>query len=117
MSSNLEEKIPIIQKSVQILKDLCQNNAEYFANDFTKNGRSLCKSSLEIGMNLDGLAEKMTKIEEETYRFDFEEATPGNGYRSYVKIGKLALDYGINLNKEIVSKRATFLFPKNNLSK
>lgn len=111
---NLEDKL--LPNKVQTLKNLCQNNAEYFANDFSKNGRKLCKYSLEISVNLDNLAEKMTIIEAEAPRFDLDESTPASGYRSYVKVGKSALDYGINLAQKIVAKRTNVMFPKNKLA-
>lgn len=114
MKTNSEQQL---LSQVQILIDYARDNADYFSSDSTDNGKKLLNASLEMGNNLGGFAEKLVKIEAEAHRFDFDDSTPANGYRSYVNIGIYALEYGINLNKEIVSYRNSIFFRKSKFAK
>lgn len=103
--------------NVEVLKDLCENNANYFAKDTTENGQRLYLSFMGIRENLDEVSQKMARIASEVHRFDFDEDTPGNGYRSFLSVANSAIDYGIALNKKICLKRASAFFRKTQLTK
>ncbi|EFA02512.1 hormone-sensitive lipase [Tribolium castaneum] len=103
--------------NIEVLKDLCENNANFFAKDTSENGQRLYISFMGIRENLDEISQKMARIASEAPRFDFDESTPGNGYRSFLSVANSAIDYGIALNKKICLKRASAFFRKSQLTK
>lgn len=113
-TNDLEASPP---SNLQILKELSQDNGEYFASDTSENGIRLCVSFLAIGKSVVTLSEKMARIEAQVHRFDFDEFTPGNGYRSFLKVANLVIDYGAQLSKKVSSTRTSSLFRKSSLTK
>ncbi|KAJ8966873.1 hypothetical protein NQ314_003267 [Rhamnusium bicolor] len=103
--------------SRNVLKDLCRNNAEYFSKDSSENGQRLYISFLAMSDAVDSMWPKMLNIEKCASDFDFDEETPGNGYRSYLNVINLAIQLAIDLNNKVLLKRDSVLFRKNTLTK
>lgn len=103
--------------STKVLKEFCSTNAEFFAKDSSENGQRLYISFLAIIDAVDMLLPRVLEVNKRVKEFDFDECTPGNGYRSYVNVVKLAVKYGIDLNQKVLYKRSSLLFRKNVLTK
>lgn len=112
-SPNIEEYLFCIN----VLQDLCINNAEYFATDSSENGQRLYISFMCIRDTIASISPKITHITREAPHFDFDENTPGNGYRSFLSVLSSAVNYAIQLNKKVCLKRETTFFRKTQLTK
>ncbi|CAG9822960.1 unnamed protein product [Phaedon cochleariae] len=99
------------------LKELCSENAEYFSKDSSENGQRLYISFLAIIDILNQIWPKILKLEKEVSYFDFDENTPGNGYRSFLLNIDLAIQLAIDVNERVLQKRDSILFRKNSLTK
>ncbi|RZC40443.1 hormone-sensitive lipase [Asbolus verrucosus] len=120
VSNGLANKEPNTEgnsSNISVLKDLCTNNAEFFATDTSENGQRLYISFMGIKENLDELSTKMARIASQVHKFDFDENTPGNGYRSFISVANSAVDYGVQLNKKVCLKRASAFFRKTQMTK
>lgn len=96
----------------EILKRLCSENAEYFAKDSSENGQRLYISLLAIKETLDQSWPTVTHVREVAPKYDFDENTPGNGFRSFIGVFDAAIIYAIELNKRVAAKRESLLFQK-----
>lgn len=96
----------------EALKDLCTNNALYFKDDNTENGQRLYTAFLAINDNIENIWPIILRIRSVASDYDFDENTPANGYRSFLKIFYSAVNYGIQLNKNVCLKRDSVLFRK-----
>lgn len=106
-----------IEDKRSALKKLCTNNADYFSRDSSENGQRLYISFLAMNDAVDALWPKISNIEEHVKEFDFDEETPGNGYRSYLHVVNLAIDLATDLNKKVLLRRESVLFRKTTLTK
>lgn len=106
-----------VQDKRNILKKLCTNNAEYFERDSSENGQRLYISFLAMNDSVDLLWPKIANIEQRISEFDFDEETPGNGYRSYLHVVNLAIDLAVDLNRKVLLRRDSVLFRKTTLTK
>lgn len=97
---------------INTLKEICSKNAEYFSKDNTENGQRLYISFLSMNEVVDQMWPKIVTIEERINEFDFDKDTPGNGYRSYLLVIKLAIELCINVNEKIFQKQSSVLFRK-----
>ncbi|XP_018336747.1 hormone-sensitive lipase isoform X2 [Agrilus planipennis] len=94
------------------LNDLCKSNSDYFVNDNTENGQRLYTSFLTIADNLNSLAITRKKIESVVHNFDYDENTPANGYRSFLKVVDYAIAHSLQVIKKVSLKRDGVLFRK-----
>ncbi|ENN72419.1 hormone-sensitive lipase isoform X2 [Dendroctonus ponderosae] len=106
-----------ISNDITVLKDFCSSNADFFASDSSENGQRLYISFMALIDAIDGLYPRLIEIEKRVKEFDFDEDTPGNGYRSYISVFQLALKYAIDLNQKIMWRRSSLLFRKTVLTK
>lgn len=106
-----------LHDNIRLLKDFCAQNAEYFAKDSSENGQRLYISFLAIIDALDLLSPKVTEIQKRVREFDFDENTPGNGFRSFINVFNLAVRYALGLNQKIMWRRSSVLFRKTLLTK
>ncbi|XP_022912727.2 hormone-sensitive lipase [Onthophagus taurus] len=106
-TSSIEDKI-----TRDSLVELCKNNASYFVNDTTENGQRLYTSFLAIVDNIDEICPIVLNLKSVVSKYDFDEKTPANGYRSFLQLIDFAITYGIQLNKKICVKRDSVLFRK-----
>lgn len=99
------------------LKEQCAINAGYFAKDNSENGQRLYLSFLAIIDNIDSIWPKVLSIRKVAPDYDFDEKTPGNGYRSFLSVVDSAFAYGIELNKKVSLRRDSVLFCKTIVTK
>lgn len=107
----IDEEKKIITKPTQLM-ELCEKNAKVFQNDTTENGQRLYLSLLSIKDNILNILPVYSRIENVVHRYDFDENTPGNGYRSFLNIYNTVIDNTIQLNKRISSRCESVLFRK-----
>lgn len=96
---------------------LCYRNCEYFSGDITEIAEKFHESFTKIAENLLRSKPILDKIELFAPDFDFDENTPGNGYRSFIFIFNAALKYTENTCKYIDDNRGKFLFRQSSSAK
>lgn len=101
----------------EILKKLCTENAESFAKDSSENGQRLYISLLTIRDTIEQIWPTVTHMREVAAKYDFDENTPGNGFRSFVGIFDSAINYATELNQKVATKKDGLLFIKNFVAK
>lgn len=99
------------------LKELCQNNANYFLNDNSENGQKLYCCFLLMKESVDKLLPIITELQVIVPKYDFDEKTPGNGCRSFLITINYAILHGIQVNKRVCLKRDSVLFRKSTITK
>ncbi|XP_057651044.1 hormone-sensitive lipase isoform X2 [Diorhabda carinulata] len=102
---------------IDILKDICDNNANFFSKDNTENGQRLYLSFLAIVDSVEKAKPKILAIETDMHYFDFDENTPGNGYRSFLLVLDLAIQMAIDCSEKVLQKRDSTFFRKTYLTK
>ncbi|CAG9859565.1 unnamed protein product [Phyllotreta striolata] len=108
---------PNREATINTLKELCANNSEYFSNDNSENGQRLymsCMAMIEIS---ESIKIKTGYIETKVASFDFDENTPGNGYRSFIKVVDLALKLALTALERVTDRRDSLLFRKTTITK
>lgn len=105
------------EEKSELLKKLCEENAESFAKDSSENGQRLYVSLLSIRDTIEQIWPTVTHVREIAFKYDFDENTPGNGFRSFVGIFDSAVNYAIELNNKVVSKKDGLIFMKNFVAK
>lgn len=111
-SESGEVKLDKQEYQINTLKDLCSNNAEYFAKDNTENGQRLFISFSAMNEAIDQMWPKIVYIQGRVDEFDFDKDIPGNGYRSYLLVIKKAVELCIAINEKVFQKRDSVLFRK-----
>lgn len=96
----------------QVLKDLCMNNAQFFQQDETENGQRLHAGFLAIIDQVDMIIPMVDEVRNIAPQFDFDEDTPGNGYRSFVSAVDMCVQHGVKLSRLVCDSRDSFLFRK-----
>lgn len=94
------------------LKTLCKDNQKYFNKDKSAAGAQLSFDLMEISNNLDKLSDLVAQIEVFACEYDFDEKTPGNGYRNCILLFHCAVAYVENVLKDMTQKRDSFFFQK-----
>lgn len=107
----------IVEKPEEQLRQLCAKNAEYFAKDNSENGQRLYISFLAIRDNIEQIWPTLSNIRRVAPNYDFDEKTPGNGYRSFVAVVDSAVSHAIELNKKTLARRDSVLFRKTSVTK
>lgn len=101
----------------EILKQLCNENAQSFSSDNTENGQRLYLAFLSIRDNIDDIWPAVLRLRSVMAEYDFDENTPANGYRSFQNVVDSAILHGIKLNREIKLKNGSVLFRKSTFAK
>lgn len=95
------------------LADICQNNIKYFECDETEIGQRFLCAFRGIIDHLIIAREFVTKIVQFVHEYDFDERTPANGYRSFVKASQSCINHSVKISKFIAQNRSYLLFRKN----
>lgn len=93
-----------------VLEDLCENNADYFKNDTSNVGKNIRSTVLSIATNVDTVKPLVEHFRSIYAAYDFDENTPGNGYRSYVTMVDNFVVYGIKINRQVCQSRNSYFF-------
>lgn len=101
----------------EALKSIICNNIDYYKSDESMNGLKLHGAFLGIIDNLDEARPLIQEIELFCSVYDFDATTPGNGYRSFIKIVDCAINHTLKIVKYVTENRSSLLFRKNNYTK
>lgn len=101
----------------ELLKKLCLENAECFTKDSSENGQRLYISLLSIRDTVEQIWPTVTRLRDVASKYDFDENTPGNGFRSFIGVFDSAINYAIELNKKVAAKKDGLIFIKNFVAK
>lgn len=112
-----EGKVPERFIVWEALQAVVNNNIDYFKRDESTNGLKLHGAFLGIIDHLEVARPLVQEIEMFYKMYDFDEKTPGNGYRSSIKLFDCAINHTLKIVKYVTQKRSTLLFRKNNYTK
>ncbi|EDV98300.1 hormone-sensitive lipase [Drosophila grimshawi] len=106
-----------LQPAYQKLYADCQDHAAYFAKDHTEHGQRLHAAHI-AWQDFIVLANRLVlQIEAFAHEYDFDEATPGNGYRSFIYVTNACISHGRGICQQLLATRATLFFRKKFLMK
>ncbi|XP_075232649.1 hormone-sensitive lipase isoform X2 [Lycorma delicatula] len=94
------------------LKNLCESNADYFKSDTSNIGKNLYSTSLSVINNIVSIKPLVDHFRNTCAAYDFDENTPGNGYRSYVMMVDAFVNYAVKINRQICVNRNSYFFRK-----
>lgn len=95
------------------LTDICQNNIKYFECDESEIGQRFLCAFRGIIDHLIIARQFVAKIIQFVHEYDFDELTPANGYRSFVKAVLSCINHTVKISKFIAQNRSYLLFRKN----
>ena len=99
------------------LRELCQENVTYFASDQDEYSLRI-KSALVVCLDhLEQLHPIYKDISKIAPLFDFDSKTPGNGYRSFLKVVDKCILHTGNVCRRMHTQRESILFSKNSYMK
>jgi hormone-sensitive lipase len=101
----------------EALKSIICNNIDYYSKDESTNGLKLHGAFLGIIDYIDEGRPLVEEIEVFCKEYDFDDITPGNGYRSFIKIFDSAINHTFKIVKYVTESRASLLFRKNTYTK
>lgn len=95
-----------------VLKELCQNNADYFKTDDSELGKKLEVSFESLYASINAVAPLVDEIRKAAVQYDFDKDTPGNGYHSFVTVVDAFIVYGVKICRQICVNRSSYFFRK-----
>lgn len=101
----------------EALQSIICNNIDYYKTDESTNGLKLHGAFLGIIDHLDEARPLIQEIELFCKDYDFDEHTPGNGYRSFVKVFDCAINHTLRIVKYVTESRSSLLFRKSTYTK
>lgn len=103
---------PALQPLYAQLLEQCIEHANHFRDDHSEKGQRLY-GAFVAWQDFIRLANKLVlQIDAFAYKYDFDEHTPGNGYRSFISVTNASITYGQNICKNVHATRATMFFRK-----
>lgn len=103
---------PALQPLYAQLLAQCVEHADHFREDHSERGQRLY-GAFVAWQDFIRLANKLVlQIDAFAYKYDFDEHTPGNGYRSFISVTNASIIYGQNICKNLHATRATMFFRK-----
>lgn len=94
------------------LVEICQDNRQYFESDDSESGHQFHEQFELILNNIASARQYVKEFNGFVCEYDFDERTPGNGYRSLVKAMHSAIEYCIRICSYIAKNRRYLLFRK-----
>lgn len=104
-----DEKYEIVNELIR----MCNNNIEHYTTDKSFAGSKMCWNFEKMKNYLEKSVPVLKEIESFAHYYDYDENTPGNGYRSFIFIFECAFKYSMKTCQYITEYRATLLFRKN----
>ncbi|CRL05668.1 CLUMA_CG018701, isoform A [Clunio marinus] len=101
----------------EALKSIIYNNIDFYKSDDTTNGIKLHGAFLGILDNLDEARPLIEEVESFCKLYDFDEKTPGNGHRSFLKVFDCAINHTLKIVKYVTESRSSLLFRKSTYTK
>lgn len=99
------------EKANNLIK-LCETSGEFYKHDQTLIGSRMSTAFDKMHEYLLKSVPVLRKIDSFAHIYDYDESTPGNGYRSFIFIFETALDYSIKTCQYINDNRGSLLFRK-----
>ncbi|GMT07176.1 hypothetical protein PENTCL1PPCAC_29350, partial [Pristionchus entomophagus] len=96
----------------RLVAELSKDNADHFCKcpTWTGYGSRIIECCTEIKDAMPKLEDVVSQLQEVAPRYDFDEKTPGNGYRSLVCIADTVLLHLVSLLKLCVEQRTQIMF-------
>lgn len=91
---------------------MIENNTAHFKNDDSEYGQRLHSGFVVLKENMDKVVSLSDQVKQEVHHYDFDENTPGNGFRSFANIVQQAILCVFDLCKQICTGRDSLLFRK-----
>lgn len=91
------------------------NNINYFDN--SEKFRTLFLSLCQLKLVIEKCVKAMEKIREFASEYDFDDDSPGNGYRSFINISDSAFKQALKICKGMIRNRKKLLFNADNNAK
>lgn len=101
----------------EALKSIICNNIDYYKSDESTNGLKMHSALIVIIDSIDEGRPLVEEVELFCKQYDFDDVTPGNGYRSFVKIFDSAINHTLKIVKYVTESRSSLLFRKNTYTK
>lgn len=95
------------------LIDICTNNVKYFECDETETGQRYLGAFQGLIDHVGVAKTYVSQIVQFVHEYDFDEHTPANGYRSFVKTIQACINHSLKVSKYIAQNRSYLLFRKN----
>lgn len=99
-------------EKVNELIKLCTNNGEFYKQDKTITGSRMTAAFEKLHDYLNKAVPVTRNIDSFAHTYDYDESTPGNGFRSFIFIFEAALDYSLKTCQYINDNRGSLLFRK-----
>jgi hormone-sensitive lipase len=99
------------------LKDLCTSNIEYFKDKDSVSGQRLYGAFTGIIDHTEHIETLMAEVQQFVHHYDFDPATPGNGYRSFLFVGQTAIQHSIKTARYVTDNRGSVLFRQSHFMK
>lgn len=99
----------------QMLNDLiamCGVNVDFYKNDNSFVGSKMCSNFEKLKEFLTKSLPVIKEIESFSVIYDYDEKTPGNGYRSFTFIFHSGVQYSMKVCQYITENRRSLLFRK-----
>ncbi|KAI4483684.1 hypothetical protein M0804_007944 [Polistes exclamans] len=94
------------------LRELCHANKDYFSTHQDENGSRIRASLLAILDHLEKMQPLYKEISKIAPMFDFDEQTPGNGYRSFLVLVDRGIMHSGTVCRQMYCQKDSFLFRK-----
>uniref|UniRef100_A0A0P4W0N5 Hormone-sensitive lipase n=2 Tax=Scylla olivacea TaxID=85551 RepID=A0A0P4W0N5_SCYOL len=91
---------------------MIEDNTLHFKNDDSEHGQRLHSGFLVLKENMDKVTTLSEALRKEAHLYDFDENTPGNGFRSFNNIVHQAVVSVFSLCKHVCTGRDSLLFRK-----
>lgn len=99
--------------SFDALREVCEDNAKYYESEDNECGQRYHGALTGIIDHIEVARKLTTDVLSFAHEYDFDEFTPGNGYRSFVKCTRLCVEHCLRVSKHIAQNRTFIWFRKN----
>lgn len=94
------------------LIELCKNNIKYFEDDETESGLRIHGAFVGLIDHIETAKPLVREVQDFVHEYDFDEDTPGNGFRSFLYVVDCCVKTTLKLARYVMENRGTMLFRK-----
>lgn len=95
------------------LIELCKNNIKYFEDDETESGLRMHGAFVGLIDHIETVKPLVKEVHGFVHEYDFDENTPGNGFRSFLYVVECCIKTTLKLSRYVMENRGSILFRKN----
>lgn len=99
--------------SFDALREVCEDNVKFFETEDNECGQRYHGALSGIIDHVEVARKLAAEVLSFAPEYDFDEHTPGNGYRSFVKCTRLCVEHSLRVGKHIAQNRTFIWFRKN----